>query len=106
MRAETKPRSIRTAAALRKCPHCRADALLTSSVYGLREQILFLLGASHYRCRRCQARHARLGSVTIRLGDPTKDKTTYVAAAAIVGGLITCLAVVLWALRRAHRWPF
>lgn len=105
-RTETKPKNSHPEAAIRKCPHCRAEALLSSGVYGLREQILFLLGASHFRCRKCQTRHAQLGSLAIRLSDPRKDKTSYAPVVAIVSGLIAYLAIVLCELRRAHRWPF
>jgi hypothetical protein len=106
MNTETKPKNARPTATLRKCPRCRAEALCMSGVYGVREQILFLFWALHYRCRKCQTRHAQMGSLTIRLGDPRKDKTPHVVVAAIVSGLITCTAIILWTLRRAHRWPF
>ena len=95
-------------ATLPDCAVCHAPAVVPSGVYGLREQLLFLLGATFHRCRNCEARHAHLGRWTVRLADPHKtvDKTPYLVAAAIVIGLMACIGVALWTLRRTHRWPF
>lgn len=72
----------------------------------MREQVLFVLGGSLYRCQNCEIRHARLHKWTISLGDPREDNMPYVVAAAIFGGLVACVAVAIWTLRHAHRWPF
>lgn len=107
MSADVTSPSKREQGTLRQCPACHAPAVITSGVYGVWEDILFVLGASLYRCQNCELRYAHLRHWTISLRDPRNDdKTPYVVAIAIVGGLMACFAVALWTLRRAHRWPF
>jgi len=106
MRSETRGRSAKRAVTLHDCPKCGAEALLASSLYSVREQILFVLGASVYRCHSCDARYAQLSRWTLSLGDPTEDHTPYWVMAAIAGGLLAVAGIALWALRRNHRWPF
>ena len=106
MNADARAGNSRAEALQAQCPVCKAPALIASSAYGFREELLFLLGALNYRCRNCEVRHAHLFGWTIRLSDPTEDNTPYLVAAAIVSGLLACIAVALWMLRRAHRWPF
>ena len=73
----------------RAAPHPR--------IYGLREQILLFVG---FPLPLPQVPGTARPVGKRDWGHVTKDKTTYVAAAAIVGGLITCLAVdFIWAQR-------
>jgi hypothetical protein len=106
MGSDTYRRGAKPAVTLNECPKCGAGSLVTSSLYGVREQVLFVLGAFVYRCHSCDARYAQLGRWTLPLGDPTKDRTHYWIAAAIASGLLVVVAIALWALRRNHRWPF
>ncbi|HEV2199374.1 MAG TPA: hypothetical protein VGR73_06115 [Bryobacteraceae bacterium] len=106
MGSETRGRSAKSAVTLHECPKCGAEALLASGLYGVREQVLFVLGASVYRCHSCEARCAHLSRWTLSLGDPTEDHAPYWVAAAITGGALAVAAIALWALRRNHRWPF
>jgi DNA-directed RNA polymerase subunit RPC12/RpoP len=99
----TDPRLM---ASLATCPKCRAKSLLASRVRDMREDLLYLVGASMYRCRKCEARFARVRDRMLPLDGLRRDKTHYWAIAAIAGGFITVFAIALYVLRVTHRWPF
>ncbi len=76
------------------------------------EDVYFVLGGELCRCQSCEVRHAYFGRFTLPLGKahPTANAddtiTFHLAAIAILGGIITCLAIALLTLRHFHRWPF
>ena len=106
MGSEIERRGAEPASTLSECPRCGCASVFTSNLYGVHEEILFVLGASIYRCHGCDARYAQLGRWTLNLGDSTVDRTPYWVAAAITSGVLMLVAIALWALRRNHRWPF
>lgn len=106
MGSEIDRRGAKLASTLNECRRCGSESLFTSNFYGVHEEVLFVLGASVYRCHNCDARYAQLGAWTLNLGDSTVDRTPYWVATAITGGVLMLVAIALWALRRNHRWPF
>jgi len=77
-----------------------------ANIRSKRENVLFLLGASIVRCSSCEIRQAAWNSFRMQLNTDETDSAFVVVFASLVCGLLLCLAIALWTLRRAHRWPF
>ena len=90
------------------CHRCGFGAPHRSTSRGWFEQLLFVLGASIARCPQCNARQALLRTLTIPLHskDSELDLGLRLLPYAFVAGVLTCIAIALWTLRRFHRWPF
>jgi predicted membrane-bound spermidine synthase len=90
----------------RRCAKCNSDLLVTSKRRGLREELLFVLGSDLRRCSACDARHAYLGNLTFSLPKAAVDNPNlHLVMFAIVFGIIVCIAIAIWTLKRFHRWP-
>ncbi|MEQ1948545.1 MAG: hypothetical protein ABL995_15245 [Bryobacteraceae bacterium] len=70
------------------------------------ENLVFLAGASVFRCSSCQVRQAEWANLRWQLGTDETDQSFLWVFAALGSGIIFCLAIALLMLRRAHRWPF
>lgn len=88
------------------CPQCRQTRLNVSTVKGLKEEVLFIFGASFYRCFRCEARFTRVGRHFLHLKEAKEIKKEHLVFAAITIGSLLCIGVALYVQRMAHRWPF
>jgi hypothetical protein len=90
-----------------RCPNCDFNVLATSGPHALIEHCLFMVGGSVVRCCRCEARYAWFRGRPIRLKvKEAKDSTPLIVGFAIVSGMLVCLLIAAWVLRRFHRWPF
>jgi len=89
----------------KSCGRCGFDLLVASKPRGTREEFLDLLGIRYYRCHKCEARYARVGSRNINR-QPRKERTHVWALLAISVGLLSCTALALYIQKLAHRWPF
>jgi hypothetical protein len=90
-----------------RCAKCNSDLLVTSKRRGLREEILFVLGSDLRRCSACDARQAYLGNLTFSLPKVAVEATPnlHLVMFAIVFGIIVCIGIAIWTLKRFHRWP-
>ncbi len=87
-------------AAPKACPRCQSTRVQRSHRRGSVDRLLFTLGAEIRRCRECRFRHASFGSSAILLGDPQAAVKRWTTAAALLSGLVVCIVLVLWVMRR------
>jgi hypothetical protein len=88
-----------------RCAKCSLGFTQRANVRSTRENLLFVLGASILRCSNCETRLAAWKGRRLYL-NANGDNTFLIVSLAMFGGLFFCAAIALWALRRAHRWPF
>jgi len=101
------PRKLRISSrALPACPKCGRKSLHLSAESGFKEEFLSVVGATFYRCQRCETRYTKLKHFWIRQRKPSEAKSHKLVFAAIAAGFLCCLAVALYVQRVAHRWPF
>jgi hypothetical protein len=98
-------------AAARQCPVCHLEFVPTAHARGRLEDICFVLGGELWRCLNCEARQVFLWgfALPVRKTNPAEAYdgiSTGLVIFAIVGGILTCLMIALYTLRRFHRWPF
>jgi hypothetical protein len=89
----------------RRCPKCSASKFIGSRPRGAVEQCLFVLGADIFRCHACFHRSAYVGTFAIPADEKEVDRTGWMIAFALAGGIAVCAAIALWTLHHFHRWP-
>ncbi len=94
----------------RRCPACNSDLVLHARSRGALQDLCFVLGGELCRCQNCEARHAFLGPITLRLGQSypvdNHDETNFrIVATAISVGVAVCSTVAFMILRRFHHLP-
>jgi len=95
-----------SARTLPACLKCGTKSLKPSGVKDLKEDFLAAVGATFYRCQRCEERYTKVFRRLVRIQEPRESKSHRLVFAAIAAGFLCCLAVALYAQRVAHRWPF
>ena len=93
----------------RRCPRCQSQ-MARSRARGLREDLAYILGSDIVRCASCEGRYLCF----LRFNIPTPSYNGHsdggdsfrIVWFAIFGGILFCLGLALWTLRRFHRWPF
>jgi hypothetical protein len=83
--------------------------MVRARAHGWREDLAFMLGSDIFRCGYCGARY--LFFHKFKIASPNHYPTTstenfMIVWLAIFTGLLSCLALAFWTLRRFHRWPF
>jgi hypothetical protein len=106
--AITTPGPVRhwTVGTLPPCPNCPEVRVKMSTVKGLKEEILYIFGASFFRCHQCEARYAKFFGRLFHVKESkpiTKEQAVFLA---ISVGAVICLGIALYVQRLAHRWPF
>ena len=104
--AKLAPRGRRDVGTLPICPKCCEARLNISTVKGLTEEALYILGASFYRCYRCEVRFTKVAGRLLYLNETERIQMEHIVFAAITVGALLCLGVALYVQRLAHRWPF
>jgi uncharacterized protein (DUF983 family) len=89
-----------------RCPKCSLGLMQRANIRSKREGVLFLLGASILRCSSCEIRQAAWKNFRMQMNADETDSTFVVVFASLACGLLICVAIALWTLRHAHRWPF
>ena len=101
--------AVRGSATNRRCPRCHAR-LVHSRTRSAREDVALVLGSDIVRCVTCSRRFVCF----LRFSIPTSNYDGYsntgdgftVVWFAILAGLLFCVTLAFFTLRRFHRWPF
>jgi hypothetical protein len=95
-----------------RCSRCKSK-MERSRVRGARETLAFILGGDIRRCVSCGARFLCFRRFRIPAPAHTgyatnnSDESAFaIVWVAIFAGVLACLGIALWTLRRFHRWPF
>ena len=68
---------------------------------------LMSMGSEIRRCPFCEIRFICFRQFTIPTQPKSGNGTSLVVAwLSIFGGVLVCVGIALWTLRRFHRWPF
>jgi hypothetical protein len=84
--------------------------MVRSRARGAREDLAFMLGSDILRCTSCGRRFLCFLRFSFQSIAPSGYGNTsqgfMVVWFAILAGLLFCMGIALWTLRRFHRWPF
>lgn len=90
-----------------QCPQCSSAVLARSRPRGAFENLLYLWGGEILRCLGCSSRRAVFTRFDVPL-KPTEDESAdhgIWVFLAIGAGVLFCIALGVWTLRRFNRWP-
>jgi hypothetical protein len=85
--------------------------MVRSRAHGWREDLAFMLGSDIFRCGYCGARYLffyrfKITSPRYSYTPTTSTDSFMIVWLAIVTGLLSCIGLAFWTLRKFHRWPF
>lgn len=89
-----------------KCPNCSAPSVHKSRPRGATEQLLFVLGASIFRCHTCEDRNLYFAGLEVSANENTRDRSAGIVLFSIVAGIVACMTIAFLILRKFHRLPF
>ena len=90
----------------RQCSTCKTPTVRSSRPRGGIEQLLYVLGASIFRCHACADRNLYFVGLRIPANEVRRDHGMELALSAIVTGIVICLTIAFLVLRKFHRLPF
>ncbi len=91
----------------RRCPQCDSGVLVRATTRSGREALAVILGGEIRRCHFCDARFICFRQFSMQSQAKVADNASLaIVWLALFSGIVTCLVIALWTLRRFHRWPF